>query len=69
MKLFNDQKKISVGYFEYESLIHINDNLLIRSLDNDFGCPSVSAIRDRLFQTYPVVRIEVAFDFIKKTDL
>ena len=32
---------------------------------NDFGCPSVGAIRDRMFQTYPVVSIEVAFGFYK----
>ena len=66
MKLFNDNKKISVGYFEYESNIHQSmtqpfDRIAI----NDFGCPSVGAIRDRMFQTYPVVSIEVAFGFYK----
>ena len=67
MKLFNDQKKISVGYFEHDALIHRS---MMQPFDkianNDFGCPSVSAIRDRLFQTYPVVSIEVAFGFYKE---
>ena len=57
MKLFNDLKKISVGYFEHESNIHRSMMqpliVLIMTLK-----PSVSAIRDRLFQTYPVVSIE-----------
>ena len=66
MKLFNDQKKIVVGYFEHDSLIHKSmTQPFDRIANNDFGCPSVGAIRDRMFQTYPVVSIEVQFGFYK----
>lgn len=66
MKLFNDQQKISVGYFEHDSLLHKSMEQPFEKIAmNDFGCPSVGAIKDRIFQSYPAISIEVEFGFYK----